>query len=126
MTACGGKEAQVQTEESQTQGTTEATTQAEESKEALYTPGTYTGEAVGYGGNVSVTITVDASSITDVTVEGADETPTIGGAALEELAGQLKEAQDSEIDGVTGATITSTAVKTAAKSALASGYFLRF
>ena len=118
MTACGGKEAQVQTEESQTQGTTEATTQAEESKEALYTPGTYTGEAVGYGGNVSVTITVDASSITDVTVEGADETPTIGGAALEELAGQLKEAQDSEIDGVTGATITSTAVKTAAKSAL--------
>ncbi len=118
MTACGGKEAQVQTEESQTQGTTEATTQAEESKEALYTPGTYTGEAAGYGGNVSVTITVDASSITDVTVEGADETPTIGGAALEELAGQLKEAQDSEIDGVTGATITSTAVKTAAKSAL--------
>ena len=81
MTACGGKEAQVQTEESQTQGTTEATTQAEESKEALYTPGTYTGEAAGYGGNVSVTITVDASSITDVTVEGADETPTIGGAA---------------------------------------------
>ncbi|MCI8726597.1 MAG: FMN-binding protein [Hungatella sp.] len=118
MTACGGKEAQVQTEESQTQGTTEATTQAEESKEALYTPGTYTGEAAGYGGNVSVTITVDASSITDVTVEGADETPTIGGAALEKLAGQLKEAQDSEIDGVTGATITSTAVKTAAKSAL--------
>ena len=53
-----------------------------------------------------------------MTVEGADETPTIGGAALEELAGQLKEAQDSEIDGVTGATITSTAVKTAAKSAL--------
>lgn len=118
ITACGGKEAEVQTEETTTQAAKEDTTQAAENQENLYTPGTYTGEANGYGGKVSVTITVDASSITDVTIEGADETPTIGGAALEELASQAKDAQGWEIDGVTGATMTSNAVKTALQSAL--------
>lgn len=119
VTACAGKEAQVQTPETQTQAAAiEAATQAEKGQEGLYTPGTYTGEAGGFGGKVSVTLTVDASAITDVAIEGASETPTIGGAALEELAGQIKEAQSAEIDGVTGATVTSTAVKAAAKSAL--------
>lgn len=118
ITACGGKEAKVQTEETTTQAAKEDTTQAAENQENLYTPGTYTGEANGYGGKVSVTITVDASSITDVAIEGADETPAIGGAALEELAGQAKDAQGSDIDGVTGATMTSNAVKTALQSAL--------
>lgn len=118
ITACGGKEAEIQTEETTTEAAKEDTTQAAENQESLYTPGTYTGEANGYGGKVSVTITVDASSITDVTIEGADETPTIGGAALEELAGQAKDAQGWEIDGVTGATMTSNAVKNALQNAL--------
>lgn len=118
ITACGGKEADVQTEETTTESAKEDSTQAAENQESLYTPGTYTGEANGYGGKVSVTITVDASSITDVTIEGADETPTIGGAALEELAGQAKDAQGWEIDGVTGATMTSNAVKNALQNAL--------
>lgn len=123
-TACAGQGAQVQTQESTTQAaateaaTTAAQTGKEAGKEALYTPGTYTGEAGGFGGKVSVTVTVDASSITEVKVEGADETPAIGGAALEELAGQIKKAQGAGIDGVTGATVTSTAAKAAAQSAL--------
>lgn len=118
ITACGGKESDVQTEETTTQTAKEDTSQAVENQENLYTPGTYTGEANGYGGKISVTITVDASSITNVTIDGADETPAIGGAALEELAGQAKNAQGSEIDGVTGATMTSNAVKTALQNAL--------
>lgn len=85
-----------------------------------YTPGTYTGESKGFGGTVTVTLTVDANSITDVSITGDDETPTVGGAALEELTEQVKNAQSSEIDGVTGATLTSTAVKEATASALAS------
>lgn len=84
-----------------------------------YTAGTYTGEADGFGGKVTVTITTDANSITEVTAEGPDETETVGGAALEELAGQVLEAQSAEIDGVSGATVTSTAVKEAAASAIA-------
>ena len=58
-----------------------------------YTAGTYTGEADGFGGKVTVTITTDAKSITDVKCEGPDETETVGGAALEELAEQIKTYQ---------------------------------
>jgi urocanate reductase len=88
------------------------------SSTGLYTAGTYTGEADGFGGTVKVTITVDSSSITDVTCEGPDETETVGGAALEELAEQIKTAQSSEIDGVSGATFTSDGIKEAAAKAI--------
>lgn len=87
--------------------------------EGAYTPGTYTGQAMGYGGTVEVSITTDDKAITDVTVTGESETAAIGGAALEKLAGQLKEAQSVEIDGVAGATVTSTGVKEAAAKAIA-------
>lgn len=87
--------------------------------EGVYTPGTYTGQAMGYGGTVEVSITTDDKAIADVTVTGESETAAIGGAALEKLAGQLKEAQSAEIDGVAGATVTSTGVKEAAAKAIA-------
>lgn len=119
VTACGGSGTQVQTQESKTETSAEETTSQEETKAGVYTPGTYTGEARGYGGTVSVTITVDATTITEAAAEGGDETPAIGGAALEELAQQIKEAQSGDIDGVSGATITSDGVRAAAKSAIA-------
>ncbi|MCM1231823.1 MAG: FAD-dependent oxidoreductase [Ruminococcus flavefaciens] len=85
----------------------------------IYTPGTYTGEGQGFGGAVKVTITVDANSITDVTIAGDSETPEIGGAALEELAEQVKTAQGADIDGVSGASLTSAGVKEAVADAIA-------
>lgn len=88
------------------------------SKTAAYTPGTYTGEAQGFGGIVTVTITTDEEKITDVIVTGEDETPEIGGAHLEELATQILDAQKAEIDGVSGATITSKGVMEAAQAAI--------
>lgn len=84
----------------------------------IFTPGTYSGEAQGFGGKVVVTITTDATSITDVTITGDDETPTVGGAALEELTNQIKSTQGVEIDGVSGATVTSTGVREALQEAI--------
>ncbi len=95
------------------------TTTAAASASGTYTAGTYTGEGQGFGGAVTVAITVDADSITDVKIEGADETPNIGGAAFEDLAAQIKDAQSAEIDGVSGATLTSNGVKEAATMAIA-------
>ena len=89
-----------------------------------YTPGTYTASAQGFGGPVELTITVgDSGAITEATLVGDGETPTVGGAALPELQNQILAAQSAEIDGVAGATITSEAVKAAAADAvtLASG-----
>lgn len=83
-----------------------------------YTPGTYSASERGYGGNVTVTITVDADKITDVKVEGPDETENIGGAALETLAKSILDAQSGEFDAVAGATVTSTAASKAAAAAI--------
>jgi len=91
---------------------------AEEAK-AIYTPGTYSASEQGLESLVTVTMTFDETSIVDVVVDSSGETPDIGAAAAEALAEQLKNAQAAEIDGVTGATVTSTAVKKAASSCIA-------
>lgn len=84
-----------------------------------YEPGTYEAVAKGFGGDVKVTITVDASNITEVLVEGNDETEGVGSKAVEKLPEAIKEAQSADVDGVSGATVTSNAIKTALIAALA-------
>ena len=83
------------------------------SKTGLYIPGTYSSKATGMG-EVIVTMTFDENKITDVVLDLANETPSIGQAAAEELKEALMAAQGAEIDGVSGATITSQAVAKAA------------
>ena len=85
--------------------------------EGSYTPGTYTGEAEGMG-KVTVTVTVDENGITDVQLDTSGETATIGGAHDEEFIAQVLE-QGAEIDGITGASITSQAIRVAVEKALA-------
>ena len=85
-----------------------------------YAEGSYTGTAQGFGGDVTVEITVDdEGKITSATITGDSETPEVGGAALESLADQLVAAGSADIDGVAGATFTSTGVKEAAAQAMA-------
>ena len=80
-----------------------------------FLPGTYTSQANGFGGPVEVTLTVgDGGGITEVSVKGASETPEIGGAALPVLQDQILKTQSAELDGVSGATFTSDAVRKAA------------
>lgn len=79
---------------------------------------TLTGTAEGFGGDVTVTLTIEGDTITACSIDGPDETEEIGGAALDELAEQVVAANGSGIDGVSGATVTSTAVKEAVAAAL--------
>ncbi|MDO4483075.1 MAG: FAD-dependent oxidoreductase [Clostridia bacterium] len=85
---------------------------------ATFTPGEYEASAQGFGGLVTVKVTVDEENVTAVEITGNDETPGIGAAALEPLAEQVK-ANGAEIDGVAGATVTTNAVKEATAKALA-------
>ena len=79
----------------------------------LYTPGTYSATATGMG-TVTVTMTFDANSITDVKVDVSEETANIGGVQGDHFADVILQAQGTEVDNVSGATITSKAIKTAA------------
>ena len=81
---------------------------------------TYTGQAQGFGGLVTVTLKMEDGRITDATIEGNEETPGIGGLAVEQMGAMLVEANSSEIDGIAGATYTSDAIRAAAAQALAS------
>lgn len=78
-----------------------------------YKAGTYTATAQGYGGEIKVTVTVDANNITNVTIDGPDETPEVGGAAIKTLPETIKKANSDKFDVVSGATVTSDAVKKA-------------
>ena len=84
----------------------------------LFTPGTYEAEAQGFGGPVSVSVTVTQDKITDVAITGEKETPALGGVAVATLGEAIVEAQTPHIDGVSGATVTSTAIVTAVTEAL--------
>lgn len=80
--------------------------------------GEYTGTAKGMGGDVTVTLTLKDSVITDVKAVGDDETPGIGSKAIEELPPLMKEGNTINVEAVSGATVTSTAIKEAASAAL--------
>lgn len=82
--------------------------------------GTYTGTAKGMGGDVTVTLTIKDNVITDCTAVGDDETPNIGGVAIEKLPGEIASGNTLNVDMVSGATVTSTAIIDAAKAALES------
>lgn len=83
----------------------------------IYKPGTYSATAQGMG-TVTVTMTFDENKIIDAVVDVSEETPEIGGRYGEELASSLLTAQSADIDGVSGATLTSSAARRAAQSCI--------
>ena len=79
----------------------------------------YTGSAQGMFCQIEAEITVSEGKIVDVTLTGAEETPALGGKVLEEMPAKIVEAQSADVDGMTGATVTTDAVKAAVNDALA-------
>lgn len=84
----------------------------------IYTPGTYSAKANGIG-EVIVTMTFDSNKITDVVLNVANETPSIGQAAAGAIKKLLLTRQSAQFDAVSGASITSAAVSKAAAKCIA-------
>ena len=80
--------------------------------------GSYTGTATGFGGDVNVTVNVTESEIEEVLIEGDHETENIGTFAVDMLDDRVLEAQSPNVDALTGATVTSSAIIKAVKDAL--------
>lgn len=78
-----------------------------------------TATAQGFGGKVTVTVTVKDGALVNVTAEGPDETEGVGSRAIEQLPGDMVKAGTVDVDGVAGATYSSDAVISAAKKAYA-------
>ena len=78
---------------------------------------TATASAQGFGGEVSVTVTVQDNALTQVEIQGSQETETVGGKAMTALQTAMLESKSVHVDTISGATITSEAVLNAAKQA---------
>ena len=75
----------------------------------------YEAAAEGFGGSVTVKVTFDGDDITAVEVTGDKETQGIGTNAIEKLPAIIAEADSADVDAVSGATVTSEAIKSAVR-----------
>ena len=78
-----------------------------------------TGEAEGFGGPIKAELTVEDGKIVGLMLTGADETPAIGGVAMETLQQAIVAAGSHvDVEAVSGATWTSKGVFAAIDNAL--------
>ena len=80
--------------------------------------GTATGFARGYGGEVNVTLTLLDGFITNVVVRADQDTPMFANPVISRASNEMVANNTTEVDIVSGATITSRAVNEAAQAAL--------
>ncbi len=77
------------------------------------------GEGEGFGGPVTAEVVLAGEKIVGLTLTGDKETPEIGGAALNTLQTNILSAGSLDgVDSVSGATITSAAVKEAVQTGI--------
>lgn len=77
-----------------------------------------TGKAKGFGGEITATVTTENGKITKIDVVGDKETKNIGSKAVEELPGAIVAAGNTEVDVISGATVSSKAIIAAVNNAL--------
>lgn len=75
--------------------------------------GTYTAQAQGIHGPVVVEVAFSTDRIESVKVVKQEETQGIGTKAVELLPSRIVETQSPKVDAITGATITSNAIRAA-------------
>ena len=95
-----------------------STTTTTEPEAKTMTPGTYTATGEGYHGDITISVTVDETSITSIEVVEENETEGIGKDALPNLIDQAVNSQMAPVDVISGATMTSNGFNTALEDAL--------
>ena len=88
------------------------------SQAASFTPSTQTSQAQGIHGPVAVEVTFSNNAIDSVKVTKHSETQGIGSVAVEQLPKKIVQFQSTQIDGLSGATITSKAIFTAVNNCI--------
>jgi fumarate reductase flavoprotein subunit len=83
-----------------------------------FVPGTYEGTAPGMHGDISVRVTVSENAIESIDVGDDTETLGVGSIAITDMPQRIIESQSLAVDVVSGATLTSMAIISAAEQAL--------
>ena len=101
-------------------GEADSTDAEEESddSENVYKDGTYTGSAQGFGGAITVQVTLSNDEITDIQVTSAPGEDSAYLSQGEGVISSIISAQSTEVDTVSGATFSSTGIINAVVDAL--------
>lgn len=83
-----------------------------------YADGTYTGSGDGFGGTVSVEVTVTDSKIASIEITDASNEDAAYLDKAKQIIDDIITAQTPEVDTISGATFSSTGIKTAVQQAL--------
>ncbi len=83
-----------------------------------YADGSYTGSGQGFGGEITVTVTLSGGQITEITVDAHDGEDEVYFAEATGMIDRILSAQSADVDTITGATFSSTGIREAVKEAL--------
>ena len=81
---------------------------SQSAEEALgpYQDGSYTASAQGFGGDITVTVTIQGGYISDITVDDASGEDSAYFSMAEDILEDMLSAQSAEVDTVSGATFS--------------------
>lgn len=88
------------------------------SSDTEFQDGTYTGTGTGFRGETEVSVTVENSKITDITITSYADDEQFFSRAKDTVIQEIIESQDVNVDSVSGATFSSNGIKEAVAKAL--------
>ena len=86
-----------------------------------YTDGTYQGTATGFGGDITVEVTITDGRIAAVDILSAEKEDSAYLTMANDIIPEILDAQSADVDTISGATFSSTGLKNATAQALAKG-----
>lgn len=84
----------------------------------IYTDGTYTGTSAGFGGSITVSVTIQDSKITAIEIVSASGETASYLSRAKRVIDTILETQSTDVDAVSGATYSSNGIINAVKNAL--------
>jgi len=89
-----------------------------ENNQMLYKAGKYDGLATGHNGTLEVEVEVSDNDIISIDIIRSDETEHLSKSVFETISNSIIENQSLNVDTISGATVTSNALKLAITDAL--------
>ena len=121
LSACGNTATntkdQPKEEVKQEEKSEENTKETENTTDLGSLSGEFEGSAKGYGGDINVKVTMENGVITAIDVD-QKETGAVGGAGIERIKEEVIAKNTTDLDNISGATISSAAFLSAVKNAI--------
>ncbi|BES65211.1 urocanate reductase [Gottschalkiaceae bacterium SANA] len=90
-----------------------------EPAKGIYQAGVYPVTARGNGGDIEIEVTFSETEITDIKIVSQNETQGLSDEVFEKMPTAILEAQSTEVESVSGASVSSEAIKKAVDHAIA-------